>query len=214
MAETLQEMLDYIKEVSPKAVNTTTVIGYINKEQRKYWDKMTSTTYNDFQLSSGVSYYNLPADCQFEYIRTHGLSVYETTSAIASSDPYTKYSYAGADEEGYDNSYFRQSTQLGIYPTPSTSGKYVRLWYQQRPVIFASSGDEAVEFNLDNDWLDFIRYKVMARVAVTGNNPDTEMKNNYELEADETRKHMLMRKAKEKTKDARIKHSYKEGWDN
>jgi hypothetical protein len=75
-----------------------------------------------------------------------------------------------------------------------------------------SSTDTTVEFNLDNDWIDFIRYKVMARVAVTGNNPDVEMKNNYEMEAQECWKSMLMRRAKEKLKDTRKRHSYREGW--
>lgn len=213
MAESLQEMLDYINEVTPNAVNTTTIIGYINKEQKKYWEKLTSTTYHDFTLSSGVAYYDLPADCKFEYIRENGLSVYNTTSAISSSDTeYTKYSYAGADEEFVDESYYRFTTQLGIYPVPTTSGQYARLWYQQRPTVFATTAGSTDQFNLDDDWIDFIRYKVMARVAVTGNNPDIEMKNNYELEAQEVWKSMLMRKAKEKMKDTRKRNSYREGW--
>lgn len=212
MAESLQEMLDYIAEVSPNAVNTTTIIGYINKEQKKYWDKMTSTKYYDFTLSSGTAYYDLPSDCKFEYIRENGLSIYETTSAIASSDTYDKYSYAGADEEFVDPSYYRFTTQLGIYPIPTTSGKYARLWYQARPTLFNSTAGTTDQFNLDDDWIDFIRYKVISRVYKTGNNPDIEMANNYELEAQEVWKSMLMRKAKEKVKDARKKNSYREGW--
>jgi hypothetical protein len=53
----------------------------------------------------------------------------------------------------------------------------------------------------------------MSRIAKAGNNPDVELANGYEADAMELERRLKMRRALERAKSPRIRHSYKMDWD-
>ena len=213
MAETLQQALDYINEILPNRINSTTIIMFINQEQRKIWHSLTSTNMYEFETSSGVSLYSLPTDCELEYIVENGIQISDSTGAVTSTTLWNTYDYAGADEELTGSRYYEALDNFGLYPVPEQTGLKGRIRYQERPTLFAST-DTGISFNLDEDWIDFIKFKVMSRIAKSGNNPDVELANNYEADAIEIKKDLEMRKKKEEVKTPRYRYSYKDGWED
>lgn len=208
MAETLGQSLSYINELLPNRMNSTTIITLINNELRKSWHQMTSTQLYDFNTVSSQVYYSLPTDCDFDMILENGVMVANTTGSTS----YETYSYAGADEELTGNKYFQGlGGTLGLYPIPDNTYNS-RIKYQERPIQFASS-DTATQYNIDQDYVDLIKFRVMSRVAKSGNAPDTELANGYELDANELERKLRMKRANMRMKNPRKRFSYQLDWD-
>jgi hypothetical protein len=154
--------------------------------------------------------YSLPTDCEVELIDQ--VMVSNTTSNVDSSTPFASYEYAGQNDNlDSGNFYFDALGKLGLYPVPDKTNYAIRIIYEKRPIIFATS-DVNKEFNIDGDFLDFIQNKVMSKIAKTGNYPDIELANNYEVEASSIESKLKMDRAKRKAKNPKSRYSYKEGW--
>jgi hypothetical protein len=211
MAETLQQTLDYINEILPNKMNSTTIITLINNEQRKLWRNMTSTSLYEMYTVANQEIYTLPTDCDFEMITENGILVAGSTTG-STNQTFTAYKYAGKDDYAGDYVYYEALDEtFGIIPIPTVSNKPIHIRYQPRPTLFAST-DTAVQFNLDEDYIDLIKFRVMSRICKSGNNPDPEMANNYEADAMELERKMKLRKARDKMKTRRRTVSYMEGW--
>ena len=211
MAETLAQYLSYINEVLPSRVNSTTIITLTNNELRKHWRDMTSTSLYSLNTVANQYIYTLPTDCEFDSIVEKGILVSDSTIGSTSIN-YTQYSYVGSDDEAVSNSYCKGiGNTFVIYPTPEYSNYDIHIRYQARPTLFASS-DTAVQFDINEDYIDLVRFRVMSRIAKSGNNPDVALGNNYEMDAMELEKKLKLRKALEKAKSPRRRVSYKEGW--
>lgn len=214
MAETVAEFISLLNEMYPNSVNSSTIYTLINNEKRKYWDILSSTGTYLFNLSSGVQDYTLPTNCEFTKIKENGLSVFNTTStAYTSTNTFENYHYVGQDEEVTGNVFFENYTtsKLSINPIP-TNGFLARLTYQKRPDIYATSDSTSI-WDLDQDYIDLIRYKVISRIAKMGHSPDVEIANNYEMDAMELERKIRMKQANYKVKTTRKRTSYREGWD-
>jgi hypothetical protein len=205
MAETLAQILTYINELLPNRINSTTIVTLINNEQRKIWEKMTPESYYSFDTIANQSLYLLASDMNFEKISD--VLVYSTTDDV----DFTQYEFAGLSEELVGYRYYDALENIGISPTPTKTGCTVQIRYQVRPTIFASS-DTAVEFNLDNDYLDLVKFRVMSRIAKSGKNPKIELANNYESDANELERKLRMKYANKKAKLPKRRISYKKGW--
>lgn len=211
MADTLAQVLSYIGEILPNRVNSTTIVTLINNELRKSWRDMTSTSLDESYTVANQSIYTLPTGCEFDAIVEKGILVADSTLGSTTAN-YTQYSYVGADDEPVGNSYCKGLADTFIlYPTPTASGYPIHVRYQARPTLFASS-DTSVQFDINQDYVDIIKFKVMSRIAKAGNNPDVSLANNYEADAMELEKKLRMRKALERAKTPRRRISYKEGW--
>jgi hypothetical protein len=212
--ESLSEFLTYVNEVLPNRVNSTTIAKFVNEESRRMWKYMTNIEYDySLKTSSGIGLYSLPTACQLDALKSVLVS---DSTAITSTCLFEAYTYVGSDEELEGNNYYAGvNGSIGLYPTPTYTGYNIQLEYQERPTIFGyASSDSTTIFNLDRDYLDLIRYRVMSRVAKSGNSPDVEMGNNYTLEANEIEKKIRLDNAKKKF-DANKKNKigYSEGWD-
>jgi hypothetical protein len=175
---------------------------------------MTNIEYDySLKTSSGVALYSLPSACQVEAIKS--LTISDSTT-ISSTCIFDEYTFKGSEEDLDGNNYYAGvNGSIGIYPVPTYTGYNIQLEYQERPTIFGyASSDSTTPFNLDRDYLDLIRYRVMSKVAKCGNNPDVEMANNYTLDANEIEKKLKLEQAKKKFKlNHKNKISYTEGWD-
>lgn len=210
-AETLSQALSYIDELLPNKVASTTKITLINNELRRLWPYMTSTEIYEFVTVSSQYVYSLPSDCEFESIVENGLAIGDSTATATSTTVFTTYSFAGDDEELTDYHYYNVSGSLGIYPAPEYSDYPARLKYQKRPTLFASS-DTNSQFDVEEDFVDVIKLRTMSKVAKCGNNPDVELANNYDADADQLERKLKMRTLKKRSKTPRTRWSYREGW--
>ena len=66
---------------------------------------------------------------------------------------------------------------IGIYPTPKDIRK-VDVYYMKKPKMITSE-DDYIE--LDDNYIDLVKYNVMSIIAMSGYNPDTELANEYIL---------------------------------
>lgn len=210
-AKTLGQSLSFINEVLPNKVNSTTIITLINNEQRKIWHHMTSTSLYEAYTVANQELYSLPTDCEFERIVENGILVGESTNG-STSQSFTPYSYAGKDDNASDYVYYEGlNDTFGIIPIPTVSNIPIHIRYQPRPIMFAST-DTNTQYNLNEDFIELIELRTMSRICKIGNNPDAELANNYEADANELERKMKVRLARDKAKNNRRRVSYREGW--
>jgi hypothetical protein len=211
VSETLGQVLTYIDTLFPNALTTATKVDLINAEQRKIWEHMTSTNYYDSLTTlSSQALYSLPTNVTIDMVAENGIMISNSTEPVTSTHSWTSYEYAGADEELTGNRFYDGLNGLfGIYPVPSSGGYPIRIRYQEYFTAFAST-DTSVQFNLDQDYIDLIKYRVMSRVAKSGKFPNVELANNYEMDAREIERKMKIKQAKDKAKTPKSRWSYKE----
>lgn len=207
MSETLQDVLTYIDTLLPNSLTTATKVGLINAEQRKVWEHMTPDTMYEFTTVNGQRTYTLPTNVSIDMILENGVLIASSTEAVSDDTVFQPYSLAGYDEDMTGSKFYDAFGTLGLYPIPD-NGYPARLLYQEYPTIFASS-DTAVQFNIDQDYVDLIKFKVMARVAKSGRFPNVDLANNYEADATQLERKMKTRMANKRAKTPRTRWSYK-----
>lgn len=208
MAETLGQALSYINLCLPNAFASSDIVTLINNEQRKVFKDFTSTNLYSFETVEDQITYTLPST-SFTFDLINDVYCDNSTNAVSSTTIFTPYKYAGdmSEIDGYQ--YYNQVGSLALNPIPDKSGYHVRVYYQERPYIFTST-ETTVQFNLDQDYIDYIKFKVMARIAKSGRTPNVVLGNNYELDAKEVLKKLRLKNAKVKAKQPKKMWSYKE----
>ena len=211
---TLSDVLTYIDTVYPNKTGSTMKITFINDEQRKIFKYMNPVGMATITTIADQFSYALPSDCNIDLIEQ--VLVTNTTTTVDSSTPFNNYEFAGLDQEmSGGNFYYDAFGKIALYPVPDKNGYTGRVIYSKRPVLFASTvADSTTNFNLDADWLDYIKFKVIARVAKSGSYPDIDIANNYEVDAMEVERHLKLDKANKKMKNPRERIAYTDGWDD
>lgn len=77
-------------------------------------------------------------------------------------------------EPGY---YDGREGLIGIYPVPQGVRK-VDIYYRKKPKMVTSL-DNYIE--LDDNYIDLVKYNIMSIIAMSGHNPDVELANEYIL---------------------------------
>lgn len=208
MSETIQEVLAYIDDLLPNSLTTATKISLVNAELRKIWEHMTPIEMYEFDTVADQMLYDYPTNISIDMIIEKGVLVATSTDAVSSTTVFGEYTFRGLDEEENGNQFYDLGGQLRISPTPDNVYP-ARIIYQDYPTLFAST-DTTVQFNIDQDYVDLIKFKVMSRVAKSGRFPNVEIANNYELDAKELERKMKVRMANKKAKTPRRRWSYKE----
>ena len=205
MSETLGQVTTYISELLPNAVNSTTIITLINAEQRKLWEHMTQANFYEFNTVEDQAIYSLPTNISIDMV--NDLMISDSTGAVSSTHVFQSYSYTGQDEELTGTKFYDALNGLiGIYPIPDNVYP-AKLQYQEYFTAFASS-DTNTQFNLDQDYIDLIKFRVMARVAKSGKFPNITLANNYESDANKLERKMKVKQAKDKAKTPKRRWGY------
>lgn len=213
MAETLGQVLTYVDELLDNSFATNTKIGIINNEVSKIWKYMTSTQLYSLDIVNAnddevQTIYDLPSDVDFDEIKD--VLINESTEAVSSTSIFKPYKYAGDDDKLTGRQYYNHLGSLGLYASTQLKAGYTgRVKYQERPTVFTST-DTSVQFNLDQDWIDYIKFRTMERIAKSGPNPDVTLGNNYAMESEELKRRLMVNIANKKVKTARTKISYKD----
>jgi hypothetical protein len=143
------------------------VFRELQKEQLYDWDTVAD------QL-----FYTMPSDMEIEFINYVGVTTDATVDEYSRFQRYLYASDPNVTLTGYNFFASPSGGELGLYPILTETGGTIRARYFERPTLLSSS-DLTAQLNLKPDWQNLLVYGAIAEIANSGNNPDTEISNNY-----------------------------------
>lgn len=184
-------------------------VGWMNSLQDEIWRYATSTKAYFFQLTSGVTDYAMATDMAFDKIKYVALS---NSTVNTSTALYTEYTYVGPQETLGDNYSKAWGSTIGdiLLPTPTTSGYFVKVIYENKPVTLTTAATDVPSLN--SEFHDIYKFRICKNIAGSGNSPDVELKNNYEAEENEILSKIRMNYYYRKAAKPKSVFSYRENW--
>lgn len=176
---TVKQILDDIQIRLPHEYSQKSLILWINETMKKIYKDIALQDCYSFITSAGQNIYSLPENCSIDMI----------TSVTISSNPRTAqnpYDWGTFEEirsyipdEKMNESGYYDATEgtIGLYPVPQDVRK-VFIYYLKKPKMITHE-DDYIE--LDDNFVDLIKYNVMSIIAMSGHNPDIELANEYIL---------------------------------
>lgn len=176
---TVKQVLDDIQVRLPHEYNQGTLFLWINETMKKIYKDLAIQSQYSFITSAGQELYSLPEDCSIDMISY----VTRSNKARNQDNPYDwggfkqLKSYLPEEnmiEEGY---YDGREGLLGLYPCPRDVRK-IDVYYWKKPKMVKSETDY---IELNDNYIDLVKYNVMSIIAMSGHNPDIELANEYIL---------------------------------
>ena len=176
---TVNQVLDDIKVRLPHSYEQSSLFLWLNETMKKIYKDLAIQTYYSFTTSAYQELYSLPEDCSIDMINS-------VTISEKARDQYNPYDWGGFNElrayvpnermtePGY---YDGREGLIGIYPVPEDVRK-IDIFYMKKPKMVTSL-DDYIE--LDDNYIDLVKYNVMSIIAMSGHNPDIELANEYIL---------------------------------
>ena len=176
---TVRQVLDDIQVRLPHIYEQNSLFLWINETMKKIYKDLAIQDYYSFTTSAYQELYVLPEDCSIDMINS-------VTISDKARDQYNPYDWGSfkelksyvpnerMTEPGY---YDGREGLLGIYPVPKDVRK-VDIFYMKKPKMITSL-DDYIE--LDDNYIDLVKYNVMSIIAMSGHNPDIELANEYIL---------------------------------
>ena len=176
---TVRQVLDDIQVRLPHIYEQNSLFLWINETMKKIYKDLAIQDYYSFTTSAYQELYVLPEDCSIDMINS-------VTMSDKSRDQYNPYdwgnfkelkSYVPNEKMAEPGYYDGREGLLGIYPVPKDIRK-VDIFYMKKPKMVTSL-DDYIE--LDDNYIDLVKYNVMSIIAMSGHNPDIELANEYIL---------------------------------
>lgn len=176
---TVRQVLDDIQVRLPHTYTQNSLFLWINETMKKIYKDLAIQDYYSFTTVAGQELYVLPEDCSIDMINS-------VTISDKARDQYNPYDWGGFNElKSYvpnekmtDPGYYDgREGLIGIYPVPQDVRK-VDIFYMKKPKMVTSL-DDYIE--LDDNYIDLVKYNVMSIIAMSGHNPDIELANEYIL---------------------------------
>ena len=176
---TVRQVLDDIQVRLPHTYTQNSLFLWINETMKKIYKDLAIQDYYSFTTAVGQELYVLPEDCSIDMINS-------ITISDKARDQYNPYDWGGFNElKSYvpnekmtDPGYYDgREGLIGIYPVPQDVRK-VDIFYMKKPKMVTSL-DDYIE--LDDNYIDLVKYNVMSIIAMSGHNPDIELANEYIL---------------------------------
>lgn len=176
---TVKQVLDDIQVRLPHEYNQGTLFLWINETMKKIYKDLAIQSQYSFITSAGQELYSLPEDCSIDMISY----VTRSNKARNQDNPYDwggfkqLKSYLPEEnmiEEGY---YDGREGLIGLYPCPRDVRK-IDVYYWKKPKMVKSETDY---IELNDNYIDLVKYNVMSIIAMSGHNPDIELANEYIL---------------------------------
>lgn len=176
---TVKQILEDIQVRLPHEYKKESLFLWINETMKKIYKDLALQDCYSFITSAGQNVYSLPENCSIDMI----------TSVTISNKPRTpenQYDWGGFSEirsyipdEKMTVSGYYDATEgtIGIYPVPQDARK-VFVYYLKKPKMITDENDY---IELDDNFVDLIKYNVMSIIAMSGYNPDVELANEYIL---------------------------------
>lgn len=176
---TVKQVLNDIQVRLPHEYSHDTLFLWINETMKKIYKDLAIQSQYSFITSAGQELYSLPEDCSIDMISY----VTRSNKARNGDNPYDwggfkqLKSYLPEEnmiEEGY---YDGREGLLGLYPCPKDVRK-IDVYYWKKPKMVTSETDY---IELNDNYIDLVKYNVMSIIAMSGHNPDIELANEYIL---------------------------------
>lgn len=176
---TVKQVLDDIQVRLPHEYINDTLFLWINETMKKIYKDLAIQEQYSFTTRAGQELYVLPENCSIDMINNVTIS----TKARSQENPYDWGNFEelksylpneNMTEKGY---YDGRSGAIGIYPVPQDVRK-VDIYYLKKPKMITKI-DDYIE--LDDNYVDLVKYNVMSIIAMSGHNPDIELANEYIL---------------------------------
>lgn len=176
---TVEQVLEDIQVRLPHEYSQDTLFLWINETMKKIYKDLAIQSQYSFITSAGQELYSLPEDCSIDMISY----VTRSNKARNQDNPYDwggfkqLKSYLPEEnmiEEGY---YDGREGLLGLYPCPKDVRK-IDVYYWKKPKMVTSETDY---IELNDNYIDLVKYNVMSIIAMSGHNPDIELANEYIL---------------------------------
>ena len=176
---TVRQVLDDIQVRLPHTYTQNSLFLWINETMKKIYKDLAIQDYYSFTTVAGQELYVLPEDCSIDMINS-------VTISDKARDQYNPYDWGGfnelksyvTNEKMTDLGYYDgREGLIGIYPVPQDVRK-VDIFYMKKPKMVTSL-DDYIE--LDDNYIDLVKYNVMSIIAMSGHNPDIELANEYIL---------------------------------
>lgn len=176
---TVRQVLDDIQVRIPHTYTQDSLFLWINETMKKIYKDLSLQDYYSFTTAAGQELYSLPENCSIDMINS-------VTISDKARDQYNPYDWGGFNElksyvpnermtePGY---YDGREGLIGIYPVPQDVRK-VDVFYMKKPKMVTSL-DDYIE--IDDNYIDLVKYNVMSIIAMSGYNPDIELANEYIL---------------------------------
>lgn len=176
---TVRQVLDDIQVRLPHIYEQNSLFLWINETMKKIYKDLALQDYYSFTTASSQELYSLPEDCSIDMINS-------VTISEKARDQYNPYDWGNfkelksyvPNERMTDPGYYDgREGLIGIYPIPKDVRK-VDIFYMKKPKMVTSL-DDYIE--LDDNYIDLVKYNVMSIIAMSGHNPDIELANEYIL---------------------------------
>lgn len=176
---TVGQVLDDIMIRLPHEYIDNTLFLWINETMKKIYKDLAIQEQYSFNTRPNQELYSLPNDCSIDMIN----SVTMSTKARNQDNPYdwgnfeTLRSYLPDETMTTKGYYDGRDGAIGIYPVPKDTRK-IDIYYLKKPKMVTKREDY---IELDDNYIDLVKYNVMSIIAMSGHNPDIELANEYIL---------------------------------
>ena len=176
---TVRQVLDDIQVRLPHEYTEDSLFLWINETMKKIYKDLAIQEYYSFNTSEGRELYSLPEDCSIDMIN----SVTISEKARSQDNPYDWgnfkdiKSYLPNEKMDVPGYYDGREGLIGLYPMPQDVRK-VNVYYMKKPQMVTNL-DDYIE--IDDNYIDLVKYNVMSIIAMSGHNPDVELANEYIL---------------------------------
>lgn len=176
---TVKQVLDDIQIRLPHTYTQESLFLWINETMKKIYKDLAIQESYSFTTTANKELYVLPEDCSIDMIN----SVTISTKARNQDNLYAwgnfedLRSYMPNEKMTIPGYYDGREGAIGIYPTPKDVRK-IDIYYMKKPKMITNE-DDYIE--LDDNYIDLVKYNVMSIIAMSGHNPDVELANEYIL---------------------------------
>ena len=176
---TVKQVLDDIQVRLPHTYNEESLFLWINETMKKIYKDLSLQEYYSFTTSKEQELYTLPEDCTVDMINS--ITISDKTRDKNNPNDWGNFrelkSYLPNEKMNVPGFYDGREGSIGIYPVPQDVRK-VDVFYMKKPKMITSE-DDFIE--LDDNYIDLVKYNVMSIIAMSGHNPDVELANEYIL---------------------------------
>ena len=176
---TVGQVLDDIAVRLPHEYSDERLFVWMNETMKKIYKDLAIQEQYSFTTCAGQELYVLPEDCSVDMIEhvTMSLKARSENNLYDWGDFKELRSYLPNErmqEEGYFDG---REGLIGIYPMPEDVWK-IDVYYWKKPKMVTSREDF---IELDDNFVDLVKFSVMSIIAMSGYHPDIELANEYIL---------------------------------
>lgn len=176
---TVGQVLDDIQVRLPHEYIDDTLFLWINETMKKIYKDLAIQEEYSFNTRANQDLYSLPENCSIDMVNHVTIS----SNPRNQDNPYEWGKFRELrsylpNEKMHEPGYFDgREGLIALYPVPQDVRR-VNIFYLKKPKMVTKREDF---IELDDNYIDLVKYNVMSIIAMSGHNPDIELANEYIL---------------------------------